>query len=115
VLPAWLADRVVRLLPRLAALAIEDLLEDLAHARSQELALLGRGVVIPTPDPGGLPGVEVLGIHVSIVRRAKAAVKVPVGLLQRAATKSPDGRNRTGRTIEPCSTPRSWSFVSGSA
>jgi hypothetical protein len=95
------------LLPDLAALAIEDLLEDLAHARSQELALLGRGVMIPAPDPGGLPRVEVLGVHVSIVRRGAAAVKVAVGILQRPAAKSPECRNPIGRTIERCSTPRS--------
>src|SRR4026208_2578716 len=66
----WAARRLrPRLLTRRAALAVEDLLEDLAHARPQQVAGLGAGVVIAPSRPGSFARVEVGLIHRSIVCR----------------------------------------------
>ena len=57
------------LLARNAALAVEDLLEDLAHPRAQQVPRLGVGVVIPPPYPGLLARVDLLLVHGWIVDR----------------------------------------------
>ena len=56
-------------------LGVLDLLEDLAHARAQQLARHGVGVVITPPGTGGLARIDVVEVcHGSIVRSPGAAV-----------------------------------------
>jgi hypothetical protein len=60
---------------RVASLAIEDLLEHLAHARPHQGVLLGGRVVIATPDPGQLARIKVGdGVVVRLIRDIVAVV-----------------------------------------
>lgn len=75
-MPAGLPDAIPRTgLPAVAQLAIENLLEDLALTRAEQLALLGTGIVIAAPHPGDFPGIEVLLVHGPMLYPGRRAVK----------------------------------------
>lgn len=65
-LPASLSTPRWRLLGD-STLTVEDLLEDLAHARPHQVALFRRRLSVAAPDPLGLPGVQVV-VHGSVSR-----------------------------------------------
>jgi hypothetical protein len=72
----------VAFLFRLARLAIEDLLEHLAHARPHQDVLLGVGVVISTADPRQLTGIK-LGVVLVIPRIGDIIVVAHGGIVAR--------------------------------